>query len=850
MSADRTPMDPEIARLLAAGDHIGAERLILERLARDPFDPHLLSMRGDLLRRSGRAREAADILGTALALAPDDADILLSLAQTQQDLKWDHAAAANFIKHAERAHSHRVSSLNRAAACLFRAGDRDRSARLMTDAGLLPEGIGFDPQSLLQASRDGHLSHEHVFTLMRTLAQAEEPMAITLMGLAIWKTGDEAARRQVVYDLPGHLLKVRLVEEALSVYRTAVEQGLPVGDFRPRHTQSSLAASNAPLASALYARDSALFDAALLSLPLPEARAAKPAASASSDMKGALTLTADNIGCQGAVFVGAATPQSAGARYRFIYGTHADTLDQATPWTDFPPPKTGRSYQRIYRQRCDWVPTCINPSWVDAAGGALPPGSPALSIGAPFAKDRNQLNGIGAHEMLLGLSWSQPRDAPANHRPVFPIGGGVQDLRDADIFFTLGGHQLQQFGAALHFWISHVDRDAQGHFTSQWALTASPIPDAAFAGNGLHRVSLRLRSDPSDWTYTGSNPREQGERASRYRRASLDTSLREHNTATVLIYAFGQVARPPAGAVLFHDVEVHHRNYSILSPAAGTELTRFPADTRDDPQRLTEGTRGYDDRLWTSGPTPALPLEFTWKLKRPVTLTHFQINQHPYWPARDIEILFEDENGREHSAWRGNLPEGRPDRDEPPSLVRPVEAGIGAVTVTCRIHSGYRPERCGLDGIEVYGNGALFEPDGEACTFSAEVSGLAPGTAINYRIELQDGGNLIAGDMRALPLPADATPVLHTATPLVRPNDPSCYVVRANAMGLETELWAELQLPDGTRFTGAKIPLGSQPTSRHIYYAPAGFPDSPGIFRIHARNLAGDSSLQAPWPCR
>ncbi len=277
---------------------------------------------------------------------------------------------------------------------------------------------------------------------------------------------------------------------------------------------------------------------------------------------------------------------------------------------------------------------------------------------------------------------------------------------------------------------------------------------------------------------------------------------------------------------------------------------RFPPDGSD-PLLLTAGHRGYDDALWTSAPAPDLPQEFVWELKTPVTPSRIQINQHPYWPACDVELLGEDSTGDRHILWSGTMPEGRPDRKGHSYVLAYLTAAAPACRVILRILSGYHAQHCGLDSVEVFGDGAVFTPDGSACSVLEEVGGLTPGATAYYRAVLEDGGEQIGGDVASRAVPQTLAPVIESVAVLERVGNPPCYAVRANAMGLETEVWGELRLADGGILEGVKASLGSQPTGRHIYYSPAGLPELEGAqFHLRARNVAGEATARAPFPCR
>src|SRR5262249_9342252 len=147
-----------------------------------------------------------------------------------------------------------------------------------------------------------------------------------------------------------------------------------------------------------------------------------------------------------------------------------------------------------------------------------------------------------------------------------------------------------------------------------------------------------------------------------------------------------------------------------------------------------------------------------------------------------------------HLIWAGSIAEGRLDQSQPTFFVHHLASRPAATSITLRIRSGYHRERCGLDGFEVYGSGAVFAGDGRATSVSAEVSNLIPGSTVYFRTVLEEDGQILPGEVHSLTLPHDQSPSLESADPLIRQNNPACYLVRGNAMGLETEMWSELTL--------------------------------------------------------
>mgnify|MGYP006298535879 CR=1 FL=1 len=92
------------------------------------------------------------------------------------------------------------------------------------------------------------------------------------------------------------------------------------------------------------------------------------------------------------------------------------------------------------------------------------------------------------------------------------------------------------------------------------------------------------------------------------------------------------------------------------------------------------------------------------------------------------------------------------------------------------------------------------------------------------RVVVTEGARTRAGATQMLARPADSRPIIESAVPFMRTTAPACFLVRANAMGLPTRLWASLKRPDGTVMNSPEADLGCQPTGRHIYLIPAGLP--------------------------
>ena len=214
-----------------------------------------------------------------------------------------------------------------------------------------------------------------------------------------------------------------------------------------------------------------------------------------------------------------------------------------------------------------------------------------------------------------------------------------------------------------------------------------------------------------------------------------------------------------------------------------------------------------------------------------------------------MEVHGQDDKGAWRLLWALEMADCRADTSQQPYAYTEIDDAAPVVGLRLTIFSGHYTERYGLDGIEVYGEGAVFTGDGMPCTISEEVAGVTPGADLHARLVLSDGEKKVCGDVVSISMPAARAPRLVEATPLQRVGNPNCIAVRGNAMGLETELETKLQLNSGQIVTVSNLYFGCQPTSRHIYVnLPETLPVEAGVVRITARNIEGESAVEIPWP--
>lgn len=813
----------QVERLLADGAFSEAEGVIAGLLAQNARDALGLTLLGALRAVTGRFPAAIEVLERATAIDPSGFGALFMLAQALQKMTRAGEAAPIFVKAAAAAPSDKLRNraLLGAVRCFVDTGRPREALGVCVEAGLLPAaamsaGPAFPGDADIPSISDTGLS-----ALLYAMYGAGDYEGVRRLGPALAGRGDNLRTNAVLAEVaPVSLLRLGRVEEAAEMHLRILKAGGRTTDFRPSWPRAQLARVNPPLAGELYRRDLRDFQA-----NPDRARSAPQCA----PRPGAHTLAAAVAGPGGVVFRAEVASRAVGAAYRFEYGPGGGALVNATPWRDLPAPLGGAIRERAYRAPA-WHPQSTQFSWV--VTGA-PQERAAARLTAPFSTDRNHLSGIGACDLVIGLG--QPGKEGA-------------DLRDAEVSFTMRADDFTGGGACLTLWAARDTADAEGAFCSQWALTGDAVPSAALMSGTWTPVRLRLSGDPAQWTYVGNNPMEQGPRAERYRRLPFGDTLSQSNHPLVLLFALGNEHTPPAGSIEIFDLELRHRVSSILSAAAGAASAESPES--DMAGRgidvLTDGSRGCDASLWTSAPAPEFPLVFRWTLTRPVQPTWLRIDQHPFYPAKDAEVWITLPDGGEQRVWHGTLPEAWPDQLDAMNITAALPATGDAVGITLKILSGYRPGRCGLDSIHVAGDGARFTGDGRPCNVSEEVRSLTS-SILHYRVVVREDERIVAGETLNIELPAVRAPVFQSIRPLM-PADGAGYMVRANAMGLQTELWGELRVAGAPPIKAHRISLGSESTGRHIIYVPPGLPHAPGTLTLRARNAEGEAALDVPWP--
>ena len=162
-----------------------AEHAITLMFAYAPTHPEPKRLLGMLLHRGGRAREALVPLGEALAMRPDDPDILIALAFAQGDTNDMYGAIESMRKAAE---------LRPGADTLYMYGRAlEQNAQLDDAVTMMRRALSIDPKhstARLQLARDlfytGHV--DEAVTEFRHLIRDGRELASAWYGLAEMKT--------------------------------------------------------------------------------------------------------------------------------------------------------------------------------------------------------------------------------------------------------------------------------------------------------------------------------------------------------------------------------------------------------------------------------------------------------------------------------------------------------------------------------------------------------------------------------------------------------------------------------------------------------------------------------------
>lgn len=465
----------------------------------------------------------------------------------------------------------------------------------------------------------------------------------------------------------------------------------------------------------------------------------------------------------------------------------------------------------------------------------------------PTGDDYNHVDGVGTIHLVQymnsGTFASETQASAA-------LGGGWPDMRDARVQISVRGNGWKTSGSELVWWsqtdIWHgkppADRNTQ--FTN-WAYTGNPITDALFSGQ-WETVTYRLFNDTTLWTYAGTNRalNEEIER-SVYAYAPLDDVLANLDTDFFHVLTNIDVATYPEGSIDFDELSIAYRNRSLVFPSNGGKLVSGPEGSDDDFATLTDGWRNGDGRMWKSAASPSAPLELVYAFDRAVMVDAVQLHQHTEWPSCDVEVFISpDADGDyfELVTW-GTLPERAP---EGPSFAYFLQRDLRYVwdqpvkRVKVRVRNGYRAEHWGLGEIEFFGEGAAMQTDDDWYRVNADITGLAAGETVHYRLVTETDGATTYGEDMIFTVPATTKPEVATGSASRLESGSAKLEGRMNSLGAVANVWFQYGTSASYGKATAKQRKGEELTPRTVMATIMGLtPGSTVHYRIVASGAAG-----------
>jgi hypothetical protein len=545
-----------------------------------------------------------------------------------------------------------------------------------------------------------------------------------------------------------------------------------------------------------------------------------------------LTRAAEAVGLTGATLNGSVHPHGVPTRTWFEYGLTAE-LGAKTAATPLPPRLAAFYHESWDDNFGGWL------SWLKAEhfaeGGAQ---GGFVRFAEPSAHDHNHDNGIGTVHLVKYLY-------PGVHPPALYFGGGDPDLRDAKISINVRGQDFRPNGAELIWWTqSQDDVSNLGDPNARrpnWAYTGFLLTDYLRDGE-WHKVEYRLRNDSTDWSYTGGN--------GVYKYWSIGQAQRHLNIDCFHMLVFVDTQKPPEGAMDFDELLITYRNYNLLLPSNGGKLMALPAGG-DDAAGLSDGWRHGEGKQWRSAANPSGPQELVWAFANPVTISTLQLHQNPQWPAKEIEVLTSADGATFAPLVKRTLPENgttttaKPEPSANWAFTLDQKLSAQATHLKVRILSGHKPQHWGLGEVEVFGSGAVVQPDDETHYINTDIEGLTPGQTVYYRLVAEGDGGLSSGEVKTLQVPATKQPLCSTG-PASRITAASAKLEgRLNPLGEPTEFWFEYG-PDMKYGQRTLVKSGgTQISARLVFAAVEGLKAGTTYhYRLMAKNAAGEMAGQ------
>ncbi|MCH7936089.1 MAG: tetratricopeptide repeat protein [Proteobacteria bacterium] len=544
-------------------------------------------------------------------------------------------------------------------------------------------------------------------------------------------------------------------------------------------------------------------------------------------------------GTTGAVVAGTIGGTTLATEYYFAYGTDEKNLDRRTETRWVPPGRTNRILQQAVDALHEWQIYAVESEVVGDDPDPESPDAFAFRLISPFGKDRNHMNGTGIADLFLGWygRWLISEDQTECNR------ANSLDLRDAEVELVLRpkGLDARDFLLAVNVQ-SNTGKQSNEKIrgVAPWALTGQLIDPETLDENNWNRLTFRFRDSPRAWSFCGDTPEEQTT-AARYSYHPLGDVLSHHQGNICFWFILGDARDPPAGIIDLRSIGLRYRNWSILTPDAGAELTGFPEDSLSDPHCLTSGWLDNPKEMWFSARQPKTPQEFIWQLPNGAAPKAVKVHQNTLRPAKTIEILISADGDAFQPLGQVDLPAAKPITQVPPQVMIALE-GKPASHLKLVIHSGHQDDFWGLDGIEVFDDGVPPVPELEPASVSEEIDDLEPGQKLFFQLVAENAAGESRGPVTALDIPATQKPAITDGRVLKQTGERTTLFLEIMPCGLDTEVRARIAGPSGETFEGPVLSAGRNLSVRHLVYAFDGS-EAVGSYKaeITAQNEAGES---------
>jgi hypothetical protein len=565
-------------------------------------------------------------------------------------------------------------------------------------------------------------------------------------------------------------------------------------------------------------------------------RANPPAASLDGTV---ITYAATGLGLIGMSANGRINPHGAPTDYYFEYGP-TTAYGKKTPIAALGPKLAAYYGESFENGLAGWRGgSGADLAYIPSGG---PDGGGFIRYTEPTAEDYNHTDGIGVLH-LVEYFYPGTFDGDA---PTAALGGADPDFRDAKITRVLRGNAWQPSGTELVWW-SQIDqahgiyKDNEEPRYSNWAHTGYFLTDHLFSGQ-WETASYRLWNDTTEWTYAGTN-RELNVQLARdqYVYAPLHDVLEHLDTDIFHVLAYVDPTSPAAGSIDFDDIEISYRNHSLVYPSNGGKLVSSPAGSTDDPATLTDGWRLGPGKTWKSAPLPSAPLELVYDFAQPVVVMKVQLHQHAEFPSKDVEVLVSADGTTWTSIVQDVVPASHPAGPNFAYLLV-KDLAAPATKLKVRILSGYRPEAWGLGEIEVFGTGARMLTDDDFYRVNADITGLALGETVHFRLVSVVNGRTVEGGDQAYTVPLDARPYAATGEASRFKAGTAKLEGRINTLGTEAVVFFEYgsDTTYGTTTTAKRA--GPEITPRTVVENLSGLtPGSTVHYRVIVQGTAGAS---------